>query len=233
MTTTATAPADPGTRRWSLTRAVASMLLVGWVVALVPLSTGFEREVSYDRLQRDLRSGEVEAVTLGGDLLGREEYGYSEIVLSWSRGWWSYRTRVEQVRGGADVQVPDGSATITGSVAAALHELDPEVVVSRGGSPARSTFTVMDQEVPGVLGVALFGLLLVTLGLLIGGPQPRRATRWAWFWLLVPPFGCLAFLLLGGAVTGREHRPGEQRLQGGLAFVLVVVLSALVKNAMR
>lgn len=70
---------------------------------------------------------------------------------------------------------------------------------------------------------------LATLWLLVNGPQPWRATRWAWFWLAAPPLGLLAFLLLSGPTPGLGiTRPATKRLTGGKAFLLALLLSALV-----
>ena len=70
--------------------------------------------------------------------------------------------------------------------------------------------------------------VLASFGLLVAGPKPRLATRWAWFWLfcVAPPLSTLAFLLLGGSVVAgqREHR--GRRLTGGWAFLLSIVLKA-------
>ena len=80
----------------------------------------------------------------------------------------------------------------------------------------------------GILGG--FGTFL----LLIGGPDPRRGNRWAWFWLFYVgrsyQVGLLAFLLLGTALRGGHLEPAR-RLKGGeglaLAIVLGLVLSSL------
>jgi hypothetical protein len=62
--------------------------------------------------------------------------------------------------------------------------------------------------------------------LLVVGPQPWRATRWAWFWLLwtAPPLGILAFLLLGGSTRLWPPARAEARLTGGWAFLLTILL---------
>ena len=74
---------------------------------------------------------------------------------------------------------------------------------------------------------------LVTLGLLIFGPQPRWATKWAWFWLLgIGPMSAV-FLLLE-PVPVWQNGPAyarPSRLTGGWAFLLAlfsgILLSAL------
>lgn len=74
---------------------------------------------------------------------------------------------------------------------------------------------------------------LATLILLIAGPQPRWATKWAWFWLLgVGPMSVV--FLLAEPVPVWQQGPAyarPQRLTGGWAFLLALVggllLSAL------
>jgi hypothetical protein len=77
----------------------------------------------------------------------------------------------------------------------------------------------------GVVAAALL-LTLCGVGLLVAGPEPWRATRWAWFWLvLTSPFVSVLFLLLSGptvAVPG--PRNPRRRLTGGWAFLLSLPL---------
>lgn len=94
----------------------------------------------------------------------------------------------------------------------------------------RDAWHVTPDAVPGLsLAWSLAGLAeIATLVLLVTGPQPRLATKWAWFWLLgVGPLG-LAFLLLEPVpVWLREALPARSRLTGGWAFLLMVVAGLL------
>lgn len=84
---------------------------------------------------------------------------------------------------------------------------------------------------------ALTHVLLVLV--LLYGPQPRRATKWAWFWLTFLPFdaGLLALLLRDAPWSRRAtavqeplgHRvqPDDHRLTGGRALLLAVALGLL------
>lgn len=70
---------------------------------------------------------------------------------------------------------------------------------------------------------------LTTMWLLVSGPEPYRATRWAWFWLSAPPMGLLAFVVLSGPTPGLGvRRPVDRRLRGGWAFVLGLLLLSVV-----
>lgn len=72
--------------------------------------------------------------------------------------------------------------------------------------------------------LTVVGVLLV-LSLLVLGPEPLFATRWAWFWTSAVPGGVFAFLLLSQPL--RRVRPPQQRLTGGHAFLLSLVASAV------
>lgn len=85
-----------------------------------------------------------------------------------------------------------------------------------------------------VLLVGWVALVVAAAWLLVNGPQPWRATRWAWFWTfgLATPLGIVFYLVLGGP-TSLSHppRPGRERLTGVLAFLLTAVVSGLLGAA--
>ena len=90
-------------------------------------------------------------------------------------------------------------------------------------------------------GITALLLLLV----LVGGPQPRRATKWAWFWLMLVPGGItqLAWLAAEAPWSGparrrpepRPHRqqPDDPRLTGGRAVLLAIAVGILLGVAGR
>ena len=64
--------------------------------------------------------------------------------------------------------------------------------------------------------------------LLLAGPDPQRANRWAWFWLLgigrEAGVGVLLFLLLSGPLPGlRSADPQRRRWDGWRGFIVAVV----------
>lgn len=84
----------------------------------------------------------------------------------------------------------------------------------------------------GALGWPMFGTAsFVTLLLLIFGPQPRWATKWAWFWLAaaVPPLW-LVFVLFEPVPLWIKYPlpPATSRLTGGWAFLLALLLGPLM-----
>ena len=66
--------------------------------------------------------------------------------------------------------------------------------------------------------------------LLVLGPAPWRANRWAWFWLFGVGrgvgVGALLFLLLSGPTPGlRRVAPQRPRLDGGRGFLYAIAIS--------
>jgi hypothetical protein len=113
------------------------------------------------------------------------------------------------------------------------HSTKVRVLVSPTWSwPATST--IWGWRVPSWLGgIALAGVLC-SLMLLVTGPEPWRATRWAWFWavLFTAPVGALAFAILSGPTPlVPAPRNGARRLTGGWAFLIVLVLGPIITNS--
>ncbi|MBW0253978.1 hypothetical protein [Cellulomonas sp. PS-H5] len=77
---------------------------------------------------------------------------------------------------------------------------------------------------------------LVALPLtLVAGPEPRLATRWAWFWLAVHAWPvAIAYLALEPTpVWDRRGRTApERRLTGGWAFLLGLLLGPALLRAL-
>lgn len=117
---------------------------------------------------------------------------------------------------------PDDAARVDerAEITALARESGAEVV-ERDWQPATGGFR---WELGGIAWIA--GLFL-----LVGGPQPRLATRWAWFWLAfhAPP-AMLALVVLEPAPWGRRRpaSPAARRLTGGWAFLLGLLLAGLL-----
>ena len=89
--------------------------------------------------------------------------------------------------------------------------------VSGGSTTTTSSGFTVRWDGSGLAGLA-------TLVLLIAGPQPRWATKWAWFWLLgLGPMA--AVFLLVEPVPVWQSAPAyarPSRLTGGWAFLLAI-----------
>jgi hypothetical protein len=111
--------------------------------------------------------------------------------------------------------------------------------VTLGERPAEGLATglvsmVWGKQVPPWLGLTALASTFAALACLIRGPEPWRATRWAWFWLMGNPFGLLAFLLLSGPTPGLRAPRTSRRLRGGWALVISsAILTALLSAGLR
>jgi hypothetical protein len=81
--------------------------------------------------------------------------------------------------------------------------------------------------------VIFFGMVFL-LGTVARNASPRRATRWAWFWIVASVAGIPAYLLLSGswvrpAAPGRED--GGWIVGGVAAFVALVVALPVVHDS--
>ncbi len=203
--------------RWALVVAAAGMLVVA-------VLTG-DRRAGLGELEDALRSGAVESVTVVGGLPpGSVGSGVQEVL--WQDGLLTRRSPVWQSSDGTAPPAGEGPPVVTPDVGHSLHAAHP------GREVRREEHQGAWSEVVGfrLSGAAATGALVVLLGALtclVVGPPPWRATRWAWFWLLLTPPGLLAFLLLGGPGPLTGPHPGARRLTGGRALLLALLLGAL------
>ena len=223
--------------RWALLAAVLATSIAGVVL-------GERTTASYGDLQQLVASGDVDTVEVSGlglrgpDAEPTEEPGPRDVVtvtVRWHDGLFDYRTTVvergaratEQSDGSTDGS--DGEASVLGTVADDLRDLDPDVLVETSDDSAFDEIggpTFLGFELPGWTTWVVLVVALASLFLLVNGPRPWRATRWAWFWLLglAPPVGILAFLLLSAPIRPLPRpRPGALPFTGGWAFILTVL----------
>jgi hypothetical protein len=207
-------------------RGIAWALVVSCVVLLATFLLVGERPGSYADLRAAISNGEVDDVRVEGGL-GDGAIGAAGVSVHWRDGLIRRVATVTEAssRGQARL-VGDGGPVVVGRVDDSLSALDPSLRTSRTERELRSDFGAW--KVPRWAHVLAIVTVLASFGLLVAGPKPRLATRWAWFWLffVAPPLSTLAFLLLGGSVVAsqREHR--GRRLTGGWAFLLSIVLKA-------
>lgn len=108
-----------------------------------------------------------------------------------------------------------GVATVIGTAGWVVARWnDPSAGLGLAGSDGPSWYAVVGWA------SALVGLYAVVFG-----PQPWRATRWGWFWLLGLPFGGVGFAVLSGP-TPRLAAPRDpfRRMSGGRAFLISLVV---------
>src|SRR5690625_1940582 len=166
-------------------------------------------------LLANLSDGNVETITIERPSAGQQ--GQMELRVDWSQ------------RSGRDgyayysvSSLPDNPQIDEGELILDAAATSPATVQVTTADPMtlRPTLVVNWPMV-----VALAALLVM-----VAGPQPRLATKWAWFWLgcAVPPLWA-AFLLLEPVPAWRRTslpaRP--QRYTAGWAFLLALLLGSL------
>ena len=226
MLPAAAAPGSPTRRRPATLRdpatALRVALAVGWLLlALATLMVG-QRPASLDDLRAAVDAGRVTEVRVSeGSAPDAQGNGVHVQSAVWRDRLVLHRIEAQRV----DVGTPASSSglpVLDSDLAEVLRTQGVQVRPLEGWD-AHSE--VLGWRVPEWIGLLLFAEWVATLFLLVGGPVPERATRWAWFWLSSNPLGLLAFLLLSGPSPGvPTPRPGARRLTGGWAFLVGLVL---------
>ena len=209
------------------------VLVVGWLLVAAGAAVFGERPASFHLLEAQVTAGQVHTVRVVGGL-ERGSRGYARVAVHWREGAFGYWTEVLQARPrsaaplDAELQGPVISRT-AGEVLSERAPRGAPLRVLHGPTSGVET-NWFGWRVPNRVGWLALGLAFGTLGLLVNGPAPWRASRWAWFWLmtLASPLGLAAFLVLSGPVPALPApREGARRLTGGFGFLLAVVLAAV------
>jgi hypothetical protein len=229
---TIASPTHERVNSWSpLARCVGWLLLVCWVALLFGAIVLGERASTLAELRSAVAAGEVRAVQVAGGFPDKAGHtGYAQLDLHWREG---HQGRFVEVREARPLSASDDESDLQVVKAGEVDRLlasQPGLRVEQVETN-ESGFTVSGVRMPSWMVWAGFCLGMATLGLLIEGPEPWRATRWAWFWAFgIPaPIGVLAYLVLGGPTgLSRQPRPGADRLTGGWSYLLCAVVSAIL-----
>jgi hypothetical protein len=205
-------------RRWRLTGAFFGLLAV--VTAALMVTTGL-RPATYGDLLSDVAQSKVyEVQVIGPDTPSKGD----TVELRWSvLGGVLDQYAVVQVEDNRGYNAWEEPVFVSaGDPRETLRSIASDLQIAEVSSVDDHAFTFMGWGVPGY--VALLGIAtwLGVLLLLVGGPEPWRATRWAWgwVWLLTGPLGSVAYLLLGGPLGLLRPHHGHRRLTGGWALLL-------------
>ncbi|HHU40092.1 MAG TPA: hypothetical protein GXZ45_12535 [Propionibacterium sp.] len=215
-------------------------LLALFLAVSIGIVTLGVRPASFTELVRALGTGTVAEVTVVGGLHAGAT-GTARAEIHWHDGVLPRWTEVQQEVPDEDVITHTTSEVpiITGSLTDRLQEYSPQPItiteVDHRGGP---TWYLAGWRVPAWLGIAGIVSGLLTLGLLIGGPEPLMATRWAWFWAITSVVAVVTipvFLLWGMPRTGAIEQPytKQGRLTGGWSFLLFSVLAATAFQGLR
>ena len=210
------------TRRWRLTGLAFAIL---WLVTAVLFVQLGEKQSDLNRLVGSVSDGSVTQVEVVGLPQEPGWRGRVRVTLKWHG---SVLSRFAEVTVDSH---REHSRTVQGDEIVG----DPAELLRASAFPRELSITYSDYtgfrewhgwrgpEVPAVLGLAAwFGTILLAGA----GPQPWRATSWAWIWLILlsGPLGSVAYLLLGGPLGLWRPRDLSRRLTGGWAFLLAIVL---------
>ncbi len=212
--------------RWMLLAVAITVLAAFPTVATHPKSLGDLRDA--------VAAGSVTQVWVA-DALPAGASGFATAEVRWRQGGITHAAQVVQV---SDVSVSapmraDAAERVVGDVRGYLRGLpgaggDRLVIedASRTGGAS-----VLGWRVPLWLTGTALALWVLAGSLVVAGPAPWRASRWAWFWFVAGPVGFVglpAFLALGGRLPWGRREPPRPRLTGGWAFAAVCLLTLVI-----
>jgi hypothetical protein len=213
-------------RRWQVT---GRIVVLAWLLtALLAVLTG-ERESELRDLQAGLSDGSVSQVEIVGMPRSDPWRGMATVTLRWDGSFIDRYAEVVVVNPAqpSGVRVDgDGRPIIVGDLAQNLQAIDPEVRLVNTPLKSSSSLEVLGwRSQLGSLGFLALAAWVGGFFLIASGPEPWRATRWAWGWLYVfgAPVGIVAYLLFGGPLGVGRPVDRTRRLTGGWAFLLALV----------
>lgn len=217
------APPPPA---WRVLRWTALVLCFLTVVAYLLVGV---RQDDYFSLQEALRTSAVDEVVVQSHVTDLDEPfpGQGSARLQWRDNGQNHSATVWHA--GSESLLPEGdlpddtvSGVIVGALGPELRALNPDVTLTQQERPS-SWGTLGDRNLYGPWAVLPGLLWFLTVLTMITGPEPRWATRWAWFWLLLSPAVFVA--VPAYLVWGAHGHEGGRRLTGGWAFLLFLLVS--------
>lgn len=210
-----------GTLRTVLLVVLGIMLVGTWLTATRPASLG--------DLQRALGAGQATEVHLVGELPPGAT-GMTTVDIEWDDGLLDRYTTVWQESPGLESQEPASSDPVVGlELRDELTAATPtsELVITSEAARSASHGVLFGWRVATWVALVAFVWSATVLITLITAPEPRRATRWAWFWLMLGtgPFALMLYPLVGLPRAGQPSDATGRRLTGGWAFLIMVLLA--------
>jgi hypothetical protein len=237
-----------GTRQWLVrARPVVGALVIALWLAWAVLAWWVEpRSVDVEQLRADIDSGQIVTYRITGAEHSVKSWPPSASDDSWDTLALDETTGLpkgNQQPATGIIYWVDSSYGQTRHLDAGRTAVPWENLVGemrKAGVPleARPTFQPLYGDIPAGPGWAA---ILVGFGSVLLVYRPTRVTRWGWLWLTFGvPFGLGLLALAVGelvrpsrgapsaAPTEPQERLPEQRLRGGRAFLLALVLGILV-----
>lgn len=222
-TTTSVRAAMPA-REWGRAAIACRVALIaGWLVALAVMLSLGARHTTFDALIEQVQAGHVHDVQVSSDV--PVSRGEQTVDLAWRRGLLRYTTTVIETRDD-QIYIGDDTEDLHFAAADALRTAGAAVQVRPGIQHSFSS-SLMGWRLPTWAAWLASLLGLGTLASVCFAPQPRFATRWAWFWLMWGggAVGLLAYLLLAGPVPFTRAPRNRRRLTAGWALLLAMAFS--------
>lgn len=217
-------------RRWAL--------IVWWLLSAAAVVGVGERASTLTTLLAAVDAGQVNEVQVVG-ALPPGAGGFVTQDVRWRQDGLVRHAEVRYASPGytqdPGAYIPPSEAATSIDVATVVHQHSPDVRVRVSPTPSSSmTSTIWGWRVPPWLGGFVLAGVLCSLVLLATGPEPWRATRWAWAWavLFTAPVGTLAFAILSGPtplVPAPRNR--ARRLSGGWAFIIMLAFGARITSS--
>lgn len=220
-----------GFRGWTTCR-------IGLLVTLTTIVFGIAvagaHPASLSDLHVALSAGRVAEIHIVGGLPPNTT-GSAHVEIYWRDDSLGRYTTVQQIREGIhsdDHWEPSRPTSdvpvIRGDLVEMLTSFTPagQLRITSEDTSTALGGTVFGWRVPQWLALASLAWGLAVIVTLISGPEPRRATRWAWFWLFcgAGPLALALYPVFGLPRASTRFDPLGRRLTGGWAFLLALLL---------
>lgn len=209
-------------------------MLALWIFVIAVAVTVGARGSNFGELESALNAGDVTSVMVTPGLPSGAEGSMTQTIY-WRSGLLNHYAEVRMVSPDADSTASSGDDAAVRSgydIAAQIADEHPAVTITRIAE-RHSYGEVFGFQVPTwLIWFALAGAG-GTLMVLVSGPEPWRATRWAWFWLITTGIGPPLFLILAGPTPPlRSPRETHRRLTGGWAFLIVLFFGSFMLSSL-
>lgn len=210
-------------------------MLALWIFVMAVAVTVGDRGSNFGELESALDTGDVNSVMVTPGLPSGAEGSLMQTVY-WRSGLLNHYADVRMVTPDGDNSASSGDDAVVRSgydIAAQIADEHPAVLITR--SAERYSYgQIYGFQVPTwLIWFALAGAV-GTLMVLVSGPEPWRATRWAWFWLITTVIGPPLFLILAGPTPPlRSPRETHRRLTGGWALLIALLFGSFLLSSLQ